>query len=273
MITIEIKDDFDLYKIAYSGQCFRVRELNTNSFLFVTGDNYVVITKTGTSYDISCSSKEWDSIWSHYFDFETSYENIRSRISKNDTFIKRSSILGEGIRILNQDKFEMLISFIISQRKSIPAIKSSVEKLCKRWGRCISKEYDLFTFPTPEELSRATSDELNECGLGYRTPYIIEAVKAVFTKEIDLGSIATEDDETLFSTLKSFYGVGDKVANCVLLFGYHRLGRAPIDTWIAKVIHDEYNGINPFPQYGEVAGVMQQYVFYASQHLKELDGK
>lgn len=287
---IKISDDFDLYKIAYSGQCFRVRELEKDKFLFVTKNHYVVITKLSdssscnvisnnndidtndkdTMYDISCSIEEWDEIWRPYFDLDTSYKDIRNRIKKDDAFILRASKLGKGIRILCQDKFEMLISFIISQRKSIPAIKSSVEKICKRWGNCISEEFDLYSFPTPAELSKA-KEELNECGLGYRTPYILEAVKRVFEGTIDLEKIDALDDEELFLTLKSFYGVGDKVSNCVLLFGYHRLGRAPIDTWIAKVIHDEYNDINPFPAYGEVSGVMQQYVFFASQHLKELE--
>lgn len=266
-MTITIHDDFDLYKIAYSGQCFRVKELAPDTFSFVTGNYRVTITDLGNSeYEISCSEDEWNNIWFHYFDLETNYSSIRATIPSSDIYLSQAANIGAGIRILNQDKFEMLISFIISQRKSIPAIKTSVEKLCALYGE---NGY----FPTPKAMLNAADDELASCGLGYRVPYIKEAVRAIALCEIDLDELSQLSDDELFDALKSFYGVGDKVANCVALFAYHRIGRAPIDTWISKVIDVQYNGVNPFPKYGEVAGIMQQYMFYAAQHMKNLDSK
>lgn len=310
MTIIEINDDFDLYKIAYSGQCFRVRDLGDGAFRFITGEHVLDIRKADNScaeneshtapdsidfrditqksspglYEVSCSQAEWDSVWHYYFDLNTNYAKIRSSIPLSDKYIHNASQLGEGIRILNQDKFEMLISFIISQRKSIPAIKSSVERICKRYGHLINcesfdsckscesresceSESATYTFPTPYELSKATSEELAECGLGYRVPYVIEATRWAMSLD-SLDFLDQLSDEELFTTLKSLYGVGDKVANCISLFGYHRTGRAPIDTWIKKVIDDEYKGHNPFPNYGPNAGIIQQYVFYAKQHMK-----
>lgn len=263
-MLITIDDDFDLYKIAHSGQCFRVKELSDNTYMFVTGHSKVTIKSLGNNkFDISCSKDEWDNIWHDYFDLDTSYSSIRSLVHDDDSYMKNAINVGRGIRILKQDKFEMLISFIISQRKSIPSIKTSVERICDLYG------HDGF-FPTASEMLNATSEELTSCGLGYRVSYILEAVRRVALNEIDLEDIDNLSDDDLFDALKSFYGVGDKVANCVALFAYHRVGRAPVDTWINKVIDTEYNGVSPFPSYGDVAGIMQQYMFYCAQHMKQL---
>lgn len=279
-MKITIHDDFDLYKIAYSGQCFRVCQLGEDTFRFITGKHSVTIRQEGTSYDVSCSAREWDLIWHDYFDLDTDYRSIRAGIPDSDRFLKNASEIGKGIRILRQDKFEMLISFIISQRKSIPAIKKSVEEICLRYGKKIieiapeelgeSKDSEISIFPSPARLSEASEADLAKCGLGYRVPYIVQAAKRVSSEEVNLESIDNLSDEELMEMLKSFYGVGDKVANCVALFSYHRTGLAPIDTWIKKVIESEYNGVNPFPCYGRYAGIMQQYMFYAAQHEKIL---
>ena len=280
-MKITVNDDFDLYKIAYSGQCFRVKELDKDTFAFVTGNSRVTITDldySGSSFaednsavisniprhlEISCSGDEWSDIWHNYFDLDTCYSNIRSAIPCEDSYLRKCARIGAGIRILKQDKFEMLISFIISQRKSIPAIKTSVERICKLYGQ------DGY-FPTAGAMLNATDEELSGCGLGYRVSYIMDAVRRIALKEIDLNELDKLDDDALFESLKSFKGVGVKVANCVELFAYHRTARAPIDTWIKKVIDSQYDGVNPFESYGNVAGIMQQYIFYAAQHMHEL---
>ncbi|MBR1451678.1 MAG: DNA-3-methyladenine glycosylase 2 family protein, partial [Lachnospiraceae bacterium] len=201
--------------------------------------------------------KEWDEIWDPYFDLDTNYRKIRKSIPSDDVFLKNCAKSGAGIRILRQDKFEMLISFIISQRKSIPAIRTSVERLVGLYGK------DGF-FPEPEAMLSATEDELASCGLGYRCSYVYNAARRVALGEFDLEEIDNLPDDELFDALKSFAGVGDKVANCVALFAYHRCGRAPIDTWIARIINEHYDGVNPFNRYGTVAGIMQQYMFYSA---------
>lgn len=263
-MQIRIDDDFDLYKIAYSGQCFRVKQIDDKTFTFVYQNHKVTIKELGDSnYELSCSEAEWKNVWKEYFDLNLNYSDIRKSIPEDDPYMRHAAELGKGIRILKQDKFEMLISFIISQRKSIPAIKSSVEKICALYG-------ENGFFPSPEAMLGAGNEELSSCGLGYRVPYIMDCIRKVALKEVNLDDFDKLSDEDLILELKHFNGVGDKVANCVALFAYHRIGNAPVDTWIAKVIENKYNGINPFPSYGKVAGIMQQYVFYAAQHMKDL---
>ncbi|MCR4787515.1 MAG: DNA-3-methyladenine glycosylase 2 family protein [Lachnospiraceae bacterium] len=281
-MRITVKDDLDLYKITNSGQCFRACEISPGLYRFITGRNILYIKDiSGEEYELSCSKKEWDGIWKHYFDIETDYSSIRAGIPAKDKFLKECADAGCGIRILNQDKWEMLISFIISQRKSIPAIRSCIEKLCERFGEKLESLGDgscgdipetgsLCAFPTPKALLTSSEKELGECGLGYRTPFIKDAAERVCSGKLDLDALDGFSDEELFVTLKTVKGVGDKVANCVMLFGYHRIGRAPVDTWIYKVIDQKYNGRNPFGDYGIYAGIMQQYMFYGAAALKLL---
>ncbi|MCR5651819.1 MAG: DNA-3-methyladenine glycosylase 2 family protein [Lachnospiraceae bacterium] len=269
-MRISIDDDLDLNKIAYSGQCFRACRLSDDTFRFITGNHRVDITDESlrngkktedrTVLDITCGEDEWERIWHPYFDLDRCYADIRGSIPEDDLYLRRAAAAGAGIRILRQERFEMLISFIISQRKSIPAIRTSVEKLVNLYGR------DGF-FPSAQDMKDATAEELGLCGIGYRTPYILSAVDRIVHGEIDLDALDRLDDDELFDELKSFYGVGDKVANCVALFAYHRTGRAPVDTWIKKVIDEQYGGINPFPSYGNDAGIMQQYIFYYAQNV------
>jgi len=284
-MIIAIKDNFNIEQTAYSGQCFRAKALPGLFMRFVTKNSLVCIreiTLDGEDpkadivyfedsqgpfhyFEATSSLEEWREVWEDYFDLGLKYEDIRKFIPKNDTYAIKSYEYSRGIRILRQDGFEMLISYIISQRKSIPAITSAVEKISMRYGMLIGKDIageDVYAFPTPEQLSRATEEELSECGLGYRVDYVLDAVSRVVGGELDLEKISDFSDEELFEELKKVSGVGDKVSNCVSLFGYHRVGRAPVDTWIAKVINEEYGGINPFDRYGEVAGIVQQYIFF-----------
>lgn len=216
-------------------------------------------------FEATCTTKEWQEVWEHYFDLDYKYKDVLKSIPKDDVYALQSYNFSSGIRILNQDRFETLISFIISQRKSIPAISSAVEKISQRYGTVIGSNTEgeiIYSFPTHEQLLKVTKEELAECGLGYRVDYVLDAVRKVTTGELDLEAMTQLSDEELFEELKSVNGVGDKVSNCVCLFGYHRIGRAPVDTWIAKVINEEYNGVNPFDRYGEVAGIVQQYIFF-----------
>ena len=285
-MIISINDDFDLNKIMNSGQCFRVTCDDNGTYRFITGHEVLFMCKKDkTRYEVSCEKDEWNKVWRPYFDLDTDYSSIRRGVPENDRFLNTCADEGAGIRILNQDKWEMLISFIISQRKSIPAIRSCVEKICEAFGAPIKADANtsgkgstssqglsspIYTFPKPEALANASEKDLQVCGTGYRTSYILDAAQKVASGELDLEIIAELPDEDLFEALTSVRGVGTKVANCVMLFGYHRIGRAPVDTWILKVIDQKYGGINPFDRYGDVAGIMQQYMFYGANKLQLL---
>ena len=267
-MKVFIDDDFDLKKIEESGQCFRVSELEDETWRFVHLDRILYIKKTGDrEYEASASPKDWEKIWLPYFDLNRSYEDIRLSIPTEDSFMRKAAEYGKGIRVLRQDPWEMLITFIISQRKNIPAITKSVELLCDMFGKEVPGE-KIKLFPSPKDLSRATAEELNLCKLGYRTPYVLDAIEKVNRGDIDLCKQNELKDQELFEELKRVRGVGDKVANCVCLFAYGRTSLVPVDTWIARIIDLEYNGKNPFARYKTSGGIMQQWAFYYARSIR-----
>lgn len=300
---VSIDDDFDLEKIMLSGQCFRVTkiggapmqpsgarayepsdvqdraqeaEVNCQDvqppiYRLIADDKVLYIQQSdGKRYRISCTLDEWNDFWHGYFDLDRSYAEIRTGCMGKDPFIDEAIRYGAGLRVLNQDPWEMLITFIISQRKNIPAITSSVEKISNRFGKPLTTglEPGLHAFPTPKDLSIASEDALNDCSLGYRTPYIRDAIRKVSAKELDLDAISSLDSDSLLNELMAVKGVGPKVANCIALFGYGRLENVPIDIWIARAIEEKSNGNDPFSQFGENAGIIQQYVFYYMTQTK-----
>ncbi len=220
-----------------------------------------------SEFEISCSEEEWNQIWHPYFDLDRDYSSVRrAALSGETSLIRNAAVSGRGIRVLRQDPWEMLITFIISQRKSIPAIAGSVEALCRTFGAKIRNE-DIYAFPTPEALVKASDEELKSCALGYRLGYVKDAARKVAQGELDLEALDQLDDERLKNELMSVRGVGIKVANCVSLFGYGRCGCVPVDVWISRAIQQcEEN--DPFAAFGENGGIVQQYVFYHMKHEK-----
>ncbi|MBO4913940.1 MAG: DNA glycosylase [Oscillospiraceae bacterium] len=271
-MELEITDDLDLGKIADSGQCFRIRRLEDGLFRFVTGDKVLYIRSLSPGrFEAECSPGDWDGVWAPYFDLKRSYSAIRGTIPAKDAYMRRAAGAGSGIRILHQSPWETLVSFIISQRKSIPAIQSAVELLCERYGDAVTTPYETVRlFPLPAQLSSADTEALAGCKLGYRTSYVLDAVARAGSGALDMDGLGSCGDAELIERLKEVRGVGNKVANCVALFAYGRTALAPVDTWISKVIEREYGGTDPFPAYGAAAGIMQQYVFYyALNHKSE----
>jgi len=264
-MQIEIKDDFDLAKIADSGQCFRWEKGDAGSYRIIYKENRLKIQSQGDgSFTFFCSEDEYLSIWHDYFDLRTDYRSIRKRISKkDDPFLANACEYGKGIRILRQDPWEMLISFIISQNKNIPAIKNSVELLCKAAGKKredAEGSYNLF--PTPEEILALSDETLSACRLGYRCRYVKAAALDVVEEKIDLGLLENESEEAAIKALTAVCGVGVKVANCVSLFGLHHVDAFPIDVWIRRILENEYPAGYPKEKYSPYNGIYQQYMFY-----------
>ena len=269
-MEIRIPDLLDLQKITDSGQCFRVVPLPEGTYRFITGEQVLYIRKTAEdTFRVSCDQTTWEHTWVPYFDLGRNYREIRRAIPPEDTFLDRAAQAGAGIRILRQDPWEMLLTFIISQRKSIPAIRSVVEMLSARYGTVIQTPLEtLHTFPTALQLQDVCLEDYIDCKAGYRAPYLCDAVQQVLSGSLDLEKMATLPDAELIAALEGVKGVGVKVANCVALFAYGRTACAPVDTWIQKVIRQEYQGQSPFARYGDIAGIMQQYFFYYAQSHK-----
>lgn len=280
MATVAISDDFDLAKITDSGQCFRAKEVEPGLFRFITLEYAVYIKKIEEGYfDISCGAAEWENIWSKYFDLVTDYAEIRKEIvdfgNKRPfgAYLKAATDFGAGIRILRQDPFETLISFIISQRKNIPAIRTSIETICEHFGKVIKTTHgDVYAFPHVDDLCKVSAYELSTFSLGYRSAYVRDALERVKGLVVSLEDLYTASDENLIDELKTIRGVGDKIAACVALYAYHRLNRVPVDVWIRRAIQDDFEGFNVFSAFGALAGVLQQYIYYYKRvGKKELD--
>lgn len=255
---------FDPALIARSGQCFRMRVQDGGAVTALAGADRVRVTPLGGErFRLSCSPEDFDRRWRRYFDLDTDYAAIERDAAARDETLARAACACRGLRILRQDPWEALICFLISQRKSIPAIQTCVEALCRRFGTGIGRGRGRYNaFPQPEALLAAGERGLRACGVGYRAPYLLDAARRVLDGRTDLVAMAALPDGGLLEQLLQIHGVGVKVASCVMLFGYHRLSAAPVDVWIRRVIEEDYGGRSPFPGYGERAGIFQQYLFY-----------
>lgn len=264
--TIEITDDFDLDKILSSGQCFRPERRADGWYRFLCGRNILYLRPMEQGrFEMLCERGAWKAVWENYFDLSRDYAALRSSLSGQagqNPFLVRALESGAGLRVLRQDPWEMLVTFIISQRKSIPAIRTAINLLAQTFGEAVQGAGEtVYLFPSAGRLAAVPEEELHRCGLGYRTHYVSSAAQQAAQGTLDLKALAVLNDTALFSRLQELEGVGKKVANCVCLFGYGRAAMAPIDVWVERLINDEFAGVNPFPQYGEVAGIVQQYLF------------
>ncbi len=276
-MILTINDDFDLKKITDSGQCFRWTMIDDHCCRILHDDKCIYVTELGNgTYDFSCDETEYKEIWEDYFDFKLNYREVRGRIDfDKDPFLWKAAEAQEGIRILQQDPWEMLVTFIISQNKNIPAIRKSVFLLAEACGdkRMDTRGEVYYAFPKPEAVAALGDETLRACKLGYRAKYIHATAEAVLNQEIDLQELLEADEKRTTETLTSLFGVGIKVANCVSLFGLHHINAFPIDTWIKKVIDDQYPNGYPYEEYAPYNGIYQQYMFayYRNDKAKEKD--
>ena len=255
-------DDFDLERIFECGQCFRWNADERGVYTGVAMGRAARIEKRGDEIVFTCAPGDFESVWYDYFDLGRSYSEIRRGL-RIDDYMKAASDFGAGIRILRQDRWEALCSFIISQCNNIKRIKGIVEKLCALFGEpfefCGSTYH---TFPSAERLAEFEPEDLAPLHSGYRAPYIIGAARAVASGKLDLDTLASGSDRDALAALKALNGVGDKVANCAVLFGLQMLDAFPIAVWMKKAIAEHYGkGFDP-SVFSPYAGIAQQYMFY-----------
>lgn len=268
-------DNLDLTAIADSGQCFRWKETEDGYRVIAFGKVLYISSDPETKeICLDCSEQEFEEIWREYLDIDTDYAEIIGRIPETDLYLKAAAECGCGIRILRQDPWETLITFIISQRKNIPAIKQAVEKICAAAGQPIGccKGEKLYAFPFPAELASLSLEDLTKCSLGYRAKYIQATADAFANGGASTEALAAMSDDDLFNALCSFYGVGKKVAFCTMLFGFHRMDSFPMDVWMNRVAEKRYSGEIPMEHYSPWGGVMQQYMFAYERKLA-MDGE
>ncbi len=262
--------DFDLDRIAVSGQCFRWEPTEGGGYRIPFRDRCLHIRNTEDGgYMLDCSESEFRTLWRDYFDLETDYAVLRDRVdAERDPFLFRAVQAGRGIRILRQDPWEMLITFIISQNRNIPAIRRSVELLCDSCGekKTDTRGAEYAAFPDPEAVAALSEKDLSDCSLGYRCGYVHAAAEAVAGRKIDLeGLLAACEAETM-AALTGLYGVGIKVASCVSLFGLHHTDAFPVDVWMKRILAEQYPDGYPYEKYSPYNGIYQQYLFAYYRH-------
>jgi N-glycosylase/DNA lyase len=261
-IQIEKKDDFDPVKIFECGQCFRWNADGRGGYVGVAmGRAARVYTESGSIF-ISGGEEEYADVWRGYFDMDRNYSVLRKRLGTDD-YTARAAEFGAGIRILKQDRWEALCSFIISQCNNIPRIKKIIEALCSAFGDELSFEGEKYhSFPSAERIAALEPEDLAVLRCGYRAEYIISAAREVASGRLDLDALAGKSCTEALAELKKLRGVGDKVANCVVLFGLQIPDAFPIDVWMKKALKEHYPpGFDP-SVFGDAAGLAQQYIFY-----------
>ncbi|MBV1817362.1 8-oxoguanine DNA glycosylase [Anaerosalibacter bizertensis] len=277
-VIIEGIKDFDPVHIFECGQCFRWNKEDDNSFTGVAFERVLNVKSEDDKIILSNTNLEdFNNIWYNYFDLERDYGEMKEELSE-DEILKEAVKFGSGIRILKQEPFETLISFIISANNAIPRIKSSIERLSKRYGKYIG-EYngkDYYAFPTAGALSKVDVEELKETKIGFRAKYVSNAAKRVFSGEADLNDIKTLDTDEAREKLMEFQGVGPKVSDCILLFSMGKYDAFPIDVWVKRIMEyfylEEDTSMKKIQRFGEekfkdVAGFAQQYLFYYAREL------
>jgi len=275
---IENQESFELKDIFECGQCFRWNENEDGTYTGVINKGVLTVEKQDKKIIFTgILDGDIEKIVRFYFDLDRNYEEIKAQLSNIDKYLKTSVEYGKGIRILNQDLWETIISFIISANNNIPRIKGIIEKISKKYGTEIEwNEKKYYTFPTPEQLSQATVEDLRALGTGFRDVRIYETTRKVLRGEVNLNEIVKKDTITARDELLTLSGVGPKVADCILLFStLKRFDVFPIDVWVRRVMNELYiknedeNKVSKKEimkiaeqKFGAIQGLAQQYLFY-----------
>ena len=286
-IKLNNVDNFDIDKIFDCGQCFRFdkveNSLHEKEFSGIAFGKFISFAQDGKDVFIyNSTEEEFEAIWKHYLALDIDYEMINDDIlSRSDSpDLARAVEYGKGIRILVQDKWEAICSFIISQNNNIPRIKKIIEALSQKCGQKVElpKGYEahfsgrssLYSFPTPEAILELGVDGLFELKTGFRAKYIYDAAQKYVNGEINYIEISNSTTEQAIELLCEVKGIGPKVASCALLFGFEKYDAFPIDVWIKKVIAKYFsNGDEKFDPkaLGDYAGIAQQYLFYYERYI------
>lgn len=269
--SFKVKDIFEC------GQCFRWNEEPDGSYTGIFGHNVLNVKEEKDIVITGICDGNIEDICKYYFDLDRNYEEIKETLSLIDDNMKESIKYGEGIRILNQDLWEMIISFIISANNNIPRIKGIIERMSAKYGQEIKfRGTSYYTFPTIDELSQASVKDLKDLGLGFRDRYVYETTKKIKEGKINLENLKQEPTNEVRKQLLTLTGVGPKVADCIMLFStLKRFDVFPVDVWVRRVMNDLYihnedeTKVNKKQiqeiardKFGALEGIAQQYLFY-----------
>lgn len=278
-VVLEGVSDFDPKHIFECGQCFRWHKQEDESYTGVAKGKVINVAKVDDKiYLNNTTLEDFNDIWYNYFDLGTNYTEIKNTLKNMDEYLDKACDFGYGIRILKQDGWEMLISFIISSNNRIPMIQKAIENLSRKFGKYIGeyegKEY--YAFPTPQELNKASQEEIRACQTGFRDKYIKSTTESVIENNEDILGYTNLSTDECIKELTKFNGVGPKVADCIALFGMTKIDTFPVDVWVKRVMQEFYveedmslPKIRKYAveKFGDLAGYAQQYLFYYAREL------
>lgn len=257
-IVLKNIKNFDLAQTLDCGQAFRWKPTDSGSWVGIAHGKMLELVRDGDDIIIyGTDENEFENIWKKYFDIDRDYSSIIDSISSNET-LKAASLFGSGIRILKQDPWEAICSFIISQNNNIPRIKGIIERLCECFGQDMGGYY---SFPSYQVLAKCTVEDLAPLRSGFRAKYIIDAAQKIADGTIDLDEIEHIGYDKAKEKLMTIKGVGPKVADCALLYGFGYIESFPTDVWIKRALNEFFGGVIPecAKPFG---GIVQQYIFY-----------
>lgn len=256
--------DFSLRQICDSGQCFRMKEEEQDCYSLIAMGRFLRMEQKEREIIFHCSREEYETVWKNYFDLDAEYARYIMAIAPSDRYMQEAAAFGSGIRILKQDIWEMLITFIISQQNNIKRIRKCIDTICEKYGeeKVSAEGVCFYSFPSPEALAKVSEEDFRACSLGYRSKYLVKTSRMIAEGQVDLQSLSRLDYQQARQELLKLPGVGSKVADCICLFGLHELDAFPVDTHILKVLERHYPKGFPFEKYQGFAGVLQQYIFY-----------
>jgi len=262
-VAIDKPEDFNAKKIFECGQCFRWNMQEDGSWLGIARGKALRLFEDGGQLYFGCPESDFQNIWAQYFDLERDYGAARRRVSINP-FMSQAAEFGKGIRILRQEIWETLCSFIISQCNNIGRIKGIVERLCTLCGDTVTYEGRTYhLFPSPERVAELEISDLECLRAGYRSEYILNAAREITLGRLPLDGLDKMATDEVLETLTRLKGVGIKVASCVALFGCGKMDAFPVDVWVRRAIGKHFGG-KAFDSsiFGEDAGIAQQYIFF-----------
>lgn len=258
-----------LFKTFNCGQSFRINTLDENTFEGVALGRYLSIhQENGFIYIENCDDIIYNQVWKKYLGLDLDYNKIDNSFTSSPNFDLALSF-SKGIRILKQDKFETIISFIISQNNNIPRIKKIINLLCENFGDKIEENNHIYyTFPSVEVINNLSLEDLSVIKAGFRAKYILDAADKIKNNIVNINYINTLTYDMAKEELKKIKGIGNKVADCVLLFGFSYYNAFPKDVWINRIMDLLFNGEDGEKLFGEFAGIAQQYLFYYAHENK-----
>ncbi|MPM13306.1 hypothetical protein SDC9_59662 [bioreactor metagenome] len=278
-VILEGVADFDPKHIFECGQCFRWHRQDDGSYTGVAKGKVINVSKDNDKiYLNNTNLEDFNTIWYNYFDLGTNYTEIKNTLKNMDEYLDKACEFGWGIRILQQDGWEMLVSFIISSNNRIPMIQKAIENLSRKYGKFIG-EYEgkkYYAFPTPEELNKASQEEIRACQTGFRDKYIKSTTESVIENKENISAYTNLSTEECIKELTKFNGVGPKVGDCIALFGMQKYDTFPVDVWVKRVMQEFYVEEDmslpkirkyAIDKFGDLAGFAQQYLFYYEREL------